>query len=201
MVQPQSDLFETLLETASAAAEALLNAHPLGSLALAQRQSDLELSPLLDKQLTAAALQVAADRGLSGGVQASLMAWFHTAAPGVTVDAQRRAVDAEVQERGLPMELACDYGAALESRLEAAGVRLPQALWDYAVIYDELWSDPRIGACVATRRVMLAMATVLRARSAQLNAERSAKPAPRRAAPHRVGAGYAVGGAVMNFQR
>ncbi|MDE8652781.1 hypothetical protein [Novosphingobium album (ex Liu et al. 2023)] len=171
MLLVHSPLLERLLETASHHAENLLNEHDTSSPAFGRLKSDLELSPLLDKQLTAAALQVAIDRCLAGGIRTSLMNRFRAPVPGIAIEAQRRTVEAEVLQRGLPMELAGDYTAKLESQLAAPRHELPDLLWHYASLYGELWSDPRLGAHAPTRRIMLAMATTLRARSAQLVAE------------------------------
>jgi hypothetical protein len=183
MLHPDYPLLGQLLESASEQAELLLSKHAVMSPALQRLKSDLELSPLLDKQLTATALQVAVDRCLTGGIRASVLNRFRAPAPGVAAHAQRRAVEAEVLQRGLPMELASDYSNTLEVRLAAAPHERPEVLWNYASLYGELWSDPRLGARAATRRIMLAMATTLRARSAQLSAARvSENETPHRAA-------------------
>lgn len=172
-------LFDSLLEAASDEAEKALDKHTGDAPGLEGAISDLELSPLVDKQLIAAALRLATELCLSGGVRQSLLNRFHSPAPTVVIDAQRRAIERDVQERGLPMELASDYVATLERRIAVPADQLPDMLWSYASIYVELWSDPRIGARSPTRRIMLAMATALRARSAQLVAARS----PKRTAP------------------
>jgi hypothetical protein len=175
----QPRLFDSLLEAASDKAEKALDEHDGDTPALGQVISDLELSPLVDKQLIAAALRLATELCLSGGVRQSLLNRFHSPAPTVAIEGQRRVIERDVKESGLPMELASDYAATLERRIAVPAHELPDVLWSYASIYDDLWSDPRIGARSPTRRIMLAMVTVLRARSAQLVAAKI----PKRTAP------------------
>jgi hypothetical protein len=186
MLNANLSLLERLLKASCIQAEMLLGDYDVTSSALERLKSDLELSPLLDKQLTAAALQVAMDRHLTSDIVASVLVRFRAPFPGVATDAQRRAVEAEVKQRGLPMELASDFSRTLEGRLAIDVHELPTLLWDYASLYGELWSDPRIGARLPTRRIMLAMATTLRARSAQLVAARTSVNRVRHSAAHDV---------------
>ncbi|WP_037489610.1 hypothetical protein [Sphingobium indicum] len=183
MIDPHSRLLENLLEAACIQAEGLLREHDPASRALGQLKSDLELSPLVEKQLIGAALQVAMDHCLVSGIRTSLLNRFRALPPGVAIEAQRRSVEADVMQRGLPMELASDYVHTLEHRLALPSHELPEMLWAYGSLYGELWNDPRIGAGTPTRRIMLAMTTALRARSAQLNASKAAAP-PHSAARH-----------------
>lgn len=164
----QSRLMKTLLNVAGNQADSILSDGEISAISLERRISDLEISPLHDKQLLATALRVAGDLGLSSGVRNSLFNRFQNPAPTVAIDAQRRAIISEVKAKGLPMELAMDYANTLERRLTVSPEDLGETLWAYASVYEEIWSDPRIGARAPTRRIMLAMATVLRARSAQL---------------------------------
>jgi hypothetical protein len=182
-----SRVFDRLLDAAAIAAERVLRAHEDAASSLEWTICDFELSPLVDKQLTAAALRFATEMCLSGGIRQILFNRFRHTAPGVAIDTQRRAVEKDIETRGLPMELASHYVGVLERQPEVSVHDLPARLWSYASIYDDLWSDPRIGAGSSTRRIMLAMTTALRARSAQLIAARS----PRRAAL----------GATTNFRR
>jgi len=183
----QSRVFDSLLDAAGIEAEKVLRAHEDAAPSLEWTICDLELSPLVDKQLTAAALRFATEMCLSGGIRQILFNRFRQTAPGVAIDTQRRAVEKDIEIRGLPMELASHYAGVLERRSEVSVHSLPVRLWSYASIYDDLWSDPRIGAGSSTRRIMLAMATVLRTRSAQLIAAKTT----RRAAPR----------ATMNYRR
>lgn len=174
-----SRLFHTLLEAASVEAEKALSDHDGDALTLGRTISDLELSPLVDKQLIAAALRLATELCLSGGVRQSLLNRFRSPAPTVAIDGQRHAIERDIQNAGLPMELAIDYAATLEPRIAVPAHDLPDMLWGYASIYGELWSAPRIGARSPARRIMLAMVTALRARSAQLAAAKT----PQRTTP------------------
>lgn len=173
MASIHSRLLENLLETASDQAEVLLGGHDVASPVLERRISDLESSPLADKQLIAVALRLALDLGLASGIRNSLIRRFRGPVAGVVIETQRRAIENEVREKGLPMGLAGDYVDTLERRIAVPADELPDVLWNYASLYDDLWSDPRIGAGSATRRIMLAMVTALRVRSAQLVAARA----------------------------
>jgi hypothetical protein len=168
----QSQLLERILITSCTQAEQLIEMHGISSMALDRTTANLEMSPILDKQLLGTALRFAKELCLSGGIRSSLLKRFRSPAPGVAIEAQRRSIEREVKESGLPMELAGDYVDKLQSRIAVSEDELPKALWGYAALYDDLWSDPRIGAGTPTRRVMLAMATVLRTRSAEVNARR-----------------------------
>lgn len=168
-----SGLLESILITSCSQTEQILERHDSDSPVFERLACDLELSPLLDKQFIAVGLRLAKDLCLSGGIRRSLLNRFRSPPPGVAVDAQRRTIEKEVQEKGLPMELAGDYVDNLQRRIVATAQELPDLLWGYGAIYDLLWSDPRIGAGTPTRRIMLAMATVLRGRSAQLATSKS----------------------------
>jgi len=176
-MRSNSSLLEALLEVSCGHAEEILSNSANDSGAVERRISDLEMSPLVDKQLVAAALRLASDLCLSAGIKRSLINRFRAPPPGVAVEAQRRAIESEVRSKGLPMELAGSYVDTLQRQLAVPSPEVAALLWDYATLYADLWSDPRIGAGPPTRRIMLAMTTVLRARSAQHVAE-----APRRAA-------------------
>ncbi|RYE51634.1 MAG: hypothetical protein EOP21_00890 [Hyphomicrobiales bacterium] len=174
MLSPEhSELLTAILITSCSQAEQILERHDSEAPALDQLTRDLEMSPLLEKQLIAVALRLAKDLCLSAGIRTSLLNRFRSPPPGVAVEAQRRCIEREVKEKGLPMELASDYVDTLQRRIAVTDRDLPDALWGHAAIYDLLWSDPRIGAGTPTRRLMLAMATVLRGRSAQLATAKS----------------------------
>lgn len=166
----QSVLFDRILTQACAQAEAMLCGRELAEEHVRHAISDLELSPLLDKQIMATALRLADELSLAGGLREKLLARFRSALPGVAVTAQRRSIESEVRDKGLPMILAGDYVDILEKQIEANGHNRSQMLWAYAQLYGELWCDPRISARTPTRRIMLAMSTVLRGRSAHLAA-------------------------------
>lgn len=172
-------LLNRLLEAACIGADERLSAHAGDVSNLEVAISDLELSPLVDKQLIAVALRLATEPCPTDCARRSLLARFNTVAPTAAIEAQRRAVQKDIEKRGLPMELARNYAATLERRAQVPAHDLPDRLWVYALIYDDLWCDPRIGAPSTTRRIMLAMATTLRARSAELIAAKH----PERAAP------------------
>ncbi|MBV1691975.1 hypothetical protein KRR38_30995 [Novosphingobium sp. G106] len=173
LAEDHARLFDDILASSCTQAEQILERYDNTGPAGERRISDLEVSPLLDKQLIAAALRLANDLCLSSGVRTSLFKRFRSPPPGVAVEAQRRTIEREVRDKGLPMELAGDYVDTLQRRLSVPEEALPGILWGYAAIYGMMWSDPRIGARAPTRRIMLAMGTVLRARSAQLIAAKS----------------------------
>jgi hypothetical protein len=172
LTEYQSQLLERILISSCTQAEQFLEMHGTSSDALERTTADLEISPLLEKQFLGVALRVAKELCLSGGVRSSLLKRFRLPAPGVAVEAQRRAIEREVEDKGLPMELASNYVDTLQRRIAVPEQELPKALWGYAALYYDLWSDPRIGAQTSTRRIMLAMATILRSRSAELNVPR-----------------------------
>ncbi|MCW1432465.1 hypothetical protein [Novosphingobium sp. JCM 18896] len=171
-----SELLTSVVINACSQAEQILERYDSDAPAFEQLMQNLELSPLLEKQFIAVGLRIAKDLCLSAGIRTSMLNRFRSPPPGVAVEAQRRAIEREVKERGLPMELAGDYADTLQRRIVADEQELPDLLWGYAAIYDLLWSDPRIGAGTPTRRIMLAMATVLRGRSAQLATTKSRNP-------------------------
>lgn len=183
----KSRVFNGLLDAAGIEAEEILRTHEADRSPLEWTIYNLELSPLVNKQLTAAALRLANEMCLSGGVRQLLLNRFRQTPHGVAIDTQRRTVEKDIEIWGLPMELAGHYVGVLERGSKVPAQSLPPKMWSYASIYDDLWSDPRIGAGSSTRRIMLAMTTALRARSAQLVAARS----PRRLAPR----------ALTNFRR
>ena len=168
-----SNLLEEIIADSCEQVEKLLSFHDADSEALKRRRLDLEMSPLLNKQMMAMALRLASELCLSGGITQIALKRFQSTLPAVAIDAQRRLIESEVYDKGLPMELAGDYADRLEQQIDPDIDRLPEALWAYAGLYEGLWCDPRIYARTPTRRIMLAMATVLRARSAQLTAARN----------------------------
>ena len=177
--QPLSPLLADLLNTASKEAELLRR-----GLDISQSASmivDLELSPLMHRQLLAVALRLADNLDLTEEIGPSVVEKFTRTLSNAFLEPQRRAVENEVRETGLPMSLAADYARTLERGLSAPSSHVGAALWEYATLYEELWSDPRLGAGAQTRRLMLAMTTVLRTRSAQLAAEKAGLGSRRRA--------------------
>lgn len=177
----KSRMYDGLLDAAGIEAEKILRAHEDAGTSLKWTIYDLELSPLADKQLTAAALRLANEMCLSGGIRQPMLNRFRQPAHGVATDTQRRTIEKDIEIWGLPMQLADHYVAVLECGSKVPAHSLPPMLWTYASIYDDLWSDPRIGAGSSTRRIMLAMTTALRARSAQLIAAKSPRRAAQRA--------------------
>lgn len=166
--------FEDLVETASDQAVGFLAKHDGACNIVKDTITTLELSPLLDKQLLATGLRLASDPDLQGDVEQRMIKHFRSPASSINVDIQRRSIENEVTKKGLPMELALNYTDALEQRAAASDLEIVSILWSYAALYEELWSDPRLGARLPTRRIMLAMKTALRVRSADLAARGSA---------------------------
>src|SRR3546814_7286799 len=66
--------------------------------------------------------------------------------------------------RSLPIERASRAVTDLERRLVGRESDLDRALRVHAALYSDLWCDPRIGASVSARRVMLAMVSLLHER-------------------------------------
>ena len=62
----------------------------------------------------------------------------------------------------------------IEQEILARGLPRAQELQSWAVLYADLWSDPRIGACSRVRGVMLAMVSLLHERSVHLGARNAA---------------------------
>ena len=167
------ELLESIIVESCDKAEWLLSFHEVNSEALRQITLDLELSPLLDKQMLAMGLRLALEFGLTGGISQIALERFRSPASGIAINVQQRAIEGEVYGKGLPMELASDYADKLREQIDVGVDQLPDMLWSYAGLYDEIWRDPRIYARTPTRRIMLAMVTVLRARSAQLTMTRN----------------------------
>ncbi len=134
----------------------------------------LEMSPLAEDQLLALALRLASEPGRHGCLRDALAGQFHAAPTSFAIEAQRRAVLSGAEGGRLPTGAARDAVDALAGKLKGhAAPDLSEALAHYAALYADLWCNPRIGAPLAVRRVMLAMVTLLYERSA-------AWPAPTR---------------------
>src|SRR3546814_9019803 len=89
---------------------------------------------------------------------------FRIPAPAIAQEAQRRAIWHDVDANGLPIERASRAVTDLERRLVGRESDLDRALRVNAALYSDLWCDPRIGASVSARRVMLAMVSLLHER-------------------------------------
>lgn len=163
----QHELFVRLLETAARTAEQMLAA-PEPAVRLRTLAEDglneierLELSPFAEDQLVAVALRLAEGAAFPGRVQTALTDHFENAPSSFALEAQRRSVWSGQTE--LPNDLAAEAVDALEMQLSAC-VDLSSTLHTYAALYADLWCDPRLGAALPARRIMLAMVTALRAR-------------------------------------
>lgn len=164
----QGLFFEDLIRTASSQAGAFLVKHGGACEIIDPEIASLQLSPLLDRQLLAISLRLASNHVLQGDLEQRMIEHFRSPASSIEMDVQRRSIENEVKSKGLPMELALNYTDALEQQAAAPHQEIVPVLWSYATLYEELWSDPRLGAPLPTRRIMLAMKTALRVRSADL---------------------------------
>jgi len=124
----------------------------------------LEHSPLADDQMLAVALRLSGRLPMGERVAVALDRHFRIPAPAITQEAQRRAIWHDVDANGLPIERASRAVTDLERRLVGRESDLDRALRVHAALYSDLWCDPRIGASVSARRVMLAMVSLLHER-------------------------------------
>jgi hypothetical protein len=120
----------------------------------------LELSPLADDQLLALALRRAGRAG-RGGLRKDLTDVFASFVSSLEIEALRCAVMASSDDGGVPTAAAtavgalCHEGGLFDDQNRSALFRC------HANLYTDLWCDPRIGAPLAARKIMLAMVTCL----------------------------------------
>lgn len=163
----QAGLLVSLIERAARRAYEVLRL-PSGIL-IAKRVEDdglsrierLELSPQADDQLLALAFRRA---GRLGGtdLREDLIQVFQSGLSRFTVEAQRRTVMADLPGSGLPMAAAARAVDALVEAENLSGMRDRSAFFRaYANLYADLWCDPRIGAPISVRRIMVTMVTRL----------------------------------------
>ena len=121
----------------------------------------LELSPQADDQLLALAFRRAGQLG-GTNLREDLMRVFETGLSSFTVEAQRRAVMADLPGSGLPAAAAARAVDALIEGESLSCMRDQSAFFRaYADLYADLWCDPRLGAPISVRRIMVAMVTRL----------------------------------------
>ena len=173
MAAEQARFIEELLSDAATRAEEVL-ACPIERVLTRTMGDDgfskldrLELSPFVEDQLLALALRLASDPAAHDNLDEALVAQFRVPPTSFAVEAQRRAVFADAEGARLPMEAAHDAVESLACRLERQHTVDPSVLMErYAALYADFWCNPRIGAPLAVRRVMLAMVSLLYERSA-----------------------------------
>ncbi|WP_339708401.1 hypothetical protein [uncultured Sphingosinicella sp.] len=121
----------------------------------------LELSPLVDDQLLALAFRRAGQ--LDGAsLREDLIQVFEASLSSFAVEAQRRAVMADLPGSGLPVAAAVRTVDALIEAENQSCIRDQSAFFRaYADLYADLWCDPRLGAPVSVRRIMVTMVTRL----------------------------------------
>jgi len=165
-------LLQRLLEAAARRAEALLTR--AGDAALRVAGMDglseierLELSPMAEDQFVAVAFRSSANVRGAATLTNALVALFREPVFSMAIEAQRKAVWSDNNRVRLPMEAAEEAVDALVRQVDAT-TDLSSVIESYAGLYTDLWCDPRIGAAPSTRRVMLAMVTVLHARRTQV---------------------------------
>lgn len=160
---PHSPLFSELLHHAADQASAMTTALQPGrlvdsiaddGLSMTER---LEHSPHADDQLLAVALRLRMGLSRCDEIADALDAHFGTPPSSFAVEAQRRTVMAALGGQGLPLDAAAHAAARI-------GRQGAEALAAHAALYAELWCDPRIGATIAARQMMLAMVSALQER-------------------------------------
>lgn len=134
----------------------------------------LELSPLAEDQLVATALRLSPSTARPKAIAGALQRYFTTPPGWLAVEAQRRAAWSDMAGRGLPLERATQTAAGIEEQLNVGEAEMPAKLRAYADLYSDLWCDPRIAAPAPARREMLALVSVLHARSASLEGREKA---------------------------
>lgn len=171
-ISPNEALFTRLLRSASLRANEILSVP--GGAARARMIADdgyseierLAQSPLADDQLVAVALRInASDRGAGQPLIARMAQYFRIPAHSLEVEAMRRSIWSEQESSGLPLVAAKREVSRLESRMGSTARERYSELRAHASLYSDLWCDPRTGAAVEARRVMLAMVTAFSARS------------------------------------
>jgi hypothetical protein len=170
--QPQ--LFDQLVASAAMRANEVLSA--AGSdLPIRQPGPDelgeirrLESSPMADDQFVAVALRLARSRMLRGQMEDRLTSYFKMPASSLEIEAQRRTIWRAARDEPLPLARARQAVAAIERDLLERQLDASSGLSRWAALYADLWCDPRIGASAEARRQMLAMVSILHARSQTL---------------------------------
>lgn len=171
---PRRLLFERLLHHAADQASAMTTALRQGrlvdsiaddGLSMTER---LEHSPFADDQLLAVALRLRMNLSRCAEISGALAGHFRTPLSSFAVEAQRRAVLADLGGKGLPMDAAADAAARIERQEAAEAGDAATLLAAHAALYADLWCDPRIGATVGARQTMFAMVTALQERSLAL---------------------------------
>lgn len=171
-IKPPDALFARLLRSASLRANELLSV-PGGAARVRVIANDgyndierLALSPFADDQLVAVALRLGDTcRGAGQPLVARMAQYFHIPAPSIEVEALRRSIWSEQERAGLPLDEARREVAIVESRMIDGERSRRSELRAYAALYSDLWCDPRTGAPLSTRRMMLAMVTGFAERS------------------------------------
>lgn len=166
----QPALFTRLLRDAARRAEEMLTS-PDDAARLRRIADDgfseierFELSPLAEDQFVAVALRLSGSGTAALGVAERLDRHFSVPPSSFALEAQRRAIWNQGEERGLSLDLAARPAAAIEERLAATDEDLAGLLRAHAALYAGLWCDPRIGASASARREMLALVSLLHAR-------------------------------------
>lgn len=176
----QQLLFRQIVDDAARRASAMLALpHEAARLRAVSHQGltpidQLELSPLAEDQLLAAALRLYPGAARPRAMVAALRRHFTTPPGWLAVEAQRRAAWGDVAGRGLPIERAAQCAADIERRLKGVRAEVSVKLRAYADLYADLWCDPRIAAPASVRREMLALVSALQARCVALADEERA---------------------------
>lgn len=121
------------------------------------RLEKLQLSPLVDDQLLALAIRRSAQ--LDGkDSETDLHDLFAAGQSTFAVEAQRRSVLSALSGTGLPTQEAAKAVETIVRREGLlAGSETAAVLRAHADLYADLWCDPRLGAPIPVRQVMLAM--------------------------------------------
>ena len=162
----QAELLASLISRAARRAQDVLGLR--AGVLVAKRIDDdgfsmierLEISPLADDQLLALALR-RASLSECGEPGESLTHVFKSPASSLEIEALRRTVMANLGN-GCASHAAA---AAVDGLCRETGLLdvkdRPAHLRCQAGLYTDLWCDPRIGASIAARKIMLAMVTRL----------------------------------------
>src|SRR3546814_709611 len=170
----QQALFSHLIKSAARRASSMLA--PASEAARLRLPADdgmtaierLEHSPLAEDQIMATALRLSPSAARPKAIASALQRHFTTPPGWLAVEAQRRAAWSDLAGRGLPLERAAQTAVGIERQLNGGHAETSVELRAYADLYSDLRCDPRIAAPAPVRREMLALVTVLRARSATI---------------------------------
>ena len=166
----QTNLLDELLVQASRIAQDVLTS-PGSAARLRQLDSSsrseiqrLEASPSALDQFVATAYRLAGSRQPRGDISIRLSAHFGNCPSSLEIEAQRRSIWKLNRAEPLPLtkaEVATEQIVGLlASQKRESAIHLPR----WAALYADLWCDPRIGATVDARRIMLMMVTLLHER-------------------------------------